>query len=230
MFQLREAVLSHLFYSDDFIILGICLLSETILKFSEENLILFLECFPFDFFCCSSLLPLLPSFSLFTLHTISAFLVLQSLVLIHTTNVISKNHDFGVLTLLSFSSVSRVAILFLSLSNSLCFSLDLTVPILFCFPCPNISCHLSSATPHFCISAELKQGLKSKLPSTSPFKSFLTCFTFDPFYPMMQSCPMSLTAFNNSCFHKLCFPLFHLHSLSFLQILPSCTSYQSHEF
>lgn len=182
-----ESVFSHLFHADDFIILGISLFSETIWKFSKENPILFLECFPFDLFCCSSLLPLLLSFSLFILHTISAFRLIFlyfHLVFIPTTHAISKSHDFGVRSLLSFSSVSRVATLFLSFFNSLCFSLDLAAPVLLCFPCPNNPWSCLSSGPHDTLFLHLcwtKQGVKLKLPSTSPFKSFLTCFTFDPF-------------------------------------------------
>lgn len=120
--------------------------------------------------------------------TISAhFIVLLSLVLIPTTNVISKNHDFGVLTLLSFSSVSRVAILFLSFFSTI-FAFNLIWLFLssYAFLTLTMPDHVSPLlhmSLYFCICAELKQGIKSKLPSTSPFKSFLTCFTFDLFSP-----------------------------------------------
>lgn len=124
--------------------------------------------------------------------TISAhFIVLLSLVFIPTTNVISKNHDFGVLTLLSFSSVSRVAILFLSFFfNYLCFQFDLTVPFLLCFPYPNNAWPCLSSAPHVTLLLHLcwtKTGDKVKVALHLTLQILLDMLYFWPLFTQLCS-------------------------------------------
>lgn len=130
---------------------------------------------------------------------------------------------------------------FFSLFHSLCFLLDLTVLFLLCFPRSNSAWSCLSSGPHvtsfsfgffffFLRLCWTKTGDKAKAALHFTFKSFLTCFIFDLFHPIMQSYPVSVTESSNS-FPRLCLALFQLHSLSFLRkILPSCPRYQSHEF
>lgn len=73
-----------------------------------------------------------------------------------------------------------------SFSSTLWFSLDLTVPLILCFPHHSIPWPCFSLAPrHFIFASVLEEqlGTKSKLLSTLLFKSFLICAATDPFSP-----------------------------------------------